>query len=54
MCVDSKTINKIIINYKHPFPRFEDMLYELYGSKVFSIVDLKSGHYHIRIKEGDE
>lgn len=45
ICVDCKAINNITVKYRYLISILNDMLNELYGSCLFSKINLKSGHH---------
>lgn len=47
MCVDYRTLNKVLARDNYPLPLIEDQLDTLRGKKFYTILDLKDRFYHI-------
>ena len=53
MCIDYRQINKVTVKNKYLLLRIEVLFDQLKGADVFSKIDLRSGYYQLRVKEGD-
>ena len=53
LCVDYRALNEVTIKNKYPLPRIDDLFEQLKGAKYFSKIDLRSGYFQLKIREGD-
>jgi hypothetical protein len=53
MCVDYRDLNAVTIKNKYQLPHIEVLFERLKGAKVFSKIDLQSGHNQIPVQEED-
>ena len=49
-CVDYHQLNKVTIKNKYHLPRIDDLMDQLVGTCVFSIINLRSSYHQIRVK----
>ena len=53
MCVDYRTLNKVIIKNRYPLPRIDDLFDHLQGGSYFSKTNLRSRYHKLRVKGED-
>lgn len=53
MCSNYRQLNAVIVKNKYPLPRIDDLFDQLSRASVFSKIDLRSGYYHVRVREHD-
>ncbi len=53
LCVDSRSINDLTIPDRYPFPRVEDIVDKVRGCHYFTVLDITSGFWHIKVDEQD-
>ena len=49
ICLDPKDLNRAIQRHHYPLPTIEDIATRLHGAKVFTIVDVKNGFWHVAL-----
>ncbi|XP_026410826.1 uncharacterized protein LOC113306056 [Papaver somniferum] len=52
-CVHYRKLNEATVKDKYHIPITEELLYEFFGSKVFTKIDLRAGYHQIRVYPPD-
>jgi len=53
ICIDFQKLNAVTITDSYPFPIIEDIIDQLHDCKIFSILDLSFGFWHVRMHPKD-
>ena len=51
ICVDPPHLNEVLKRSHCPLPTFDDISSRLHGAKVFSVLDAKTGFWHVLLDE---
>ena len=51
ICLDPKDLNQAIQREHYPLPTIEEIATRLYGAKVFTVLDVRNGFWHVPLDE---
>ena len=51
ICLDPKDLNRAIQRENHQLPTIEDIATRLHGAKVFTMMDVRNGFWHVSLEE---
>ena len=52
-CIDYRKLNEVTVRHSHPLARIDTTLDALSGSKLYSMIDLKSGYWQVKVNPED-
>ena len=53
LCIDYRQWNRVMIRNRYPLPRIDDLFDQSRGARVYSKIDLRTGHYQLKVRETD-
>ena len=53
LCIDYRQLNRVTIRNQYPLHRIDELFDQLQRSRVYSKIDLRSGHHQLRVQESD-
>lgn len=51
LCIDYRRLNKKIIMDRYPMPNVEHQIDQLHSAKIYSILDLENGFFHVPVEK---
>ena len=53
LCIDYRQWNRVMIRNRYPLPRINDLFDQSRGARVYSKIDLRTGHHQLKVRETD-
>ena len=51
LCIDSRKLNRVMVNNRYLLPRIDDLFDKLRKARFYSKINLRTGYHHLRVRE---